>query len=76
MTLALADGPVLLDAEDIQVRLQAKPAGPPPRAAPASWCSPRSLARDLVREGLAREFVRALRRLANESGSSSRTASR
>ena len=56
----LPDGPVELDSDDLQVRLQAKEGW---AAAQGHWCVvvlSTELTEELVREGLARDFVRAL----------------
>ena len=60
VTLSLPDGPVVLDANDLQVRLQAKEGW----AAAQGHCSvvvlSTELSEELVREGLARELVRTI----------------
>ena len=42
MTLPLPDGPVVLDAEDLQVRLQAKEGWAAAQGHAWSWCFPPS----------------------------------
>ena len=60
VTLALSDGPVALDADDIQVRLQAKEGWAAAEGKACVIVLATELTEDLVREGLAREIARAV----------------
>jgi isoleucyl-tRNA synthetase len=60
VALALPDGPVTLDADDIQVRLQAKPGWAAAQGHAVVVVLATELTDDLLREGLAREIVRTI----------------
>jgi isoleucyl-tRNA synthetase len=64
--LQLADGPVGLDSEDLQVRLQAKPGWAAAQGACGVVVLSTELTPDLVAEGLAREFVHAVQTIRKE----------
>ena len=57
VTLELPDGPVTLDGEDMQVRLQAKPGWAAAKGTACVVVLSTELTPDLVAEGLAREVV-------------------
>jgi len=68
ITLALQDGPITLDAEDIQVRLQAKPGW---AAAQGKMCVvvlSTELTPELIAEGLAKDLVRVIQDRRKEMG--------
>ncbi len=68
VTLDLPDGPVTLDAEDLQVRLQAKEGW---AAAQGRWCVvvlSTELTDELIREGWARELARIINDRRKEMG--------
>jgi isoleucyl-tRNA synthetase len=60
VTFELADGPVILDANDIQVRMQAKPGWAAAQGALAVVVISTELTGELIKEGLAREVVHAV----------------
>lgn len=60
VTLELPDGPVVLDAEDIQVRLQAKPGWAAAQGHACVVVLSTELNESLILEGLARELVHAI----------------
>jgi isoleucyl-tRNA synthetase len=60
VTVELPDGPVVLDADDIQVRLQAKPGWAAAQGRSCVVVLSTELTDELVAEGLARELVRAI----------------
>jgi len=60
VALQLADGPVVLDADDIQVRLQAKEGWAAAQGKTCVVVLSTELNDDLLREGLAREVARAV----------------
>ncbi len=60
VTLPLADGPVVLDSDDIQVRLQAKEGWAAAQGKACVVVLSTELNEDLLREGIAREFARAV----------------
>jgi isoleucyl-tRNA synthetase len=60
VTLELPDGPVALDSEDLQVRLQAKEGWAAAQGRSCVVVLSTELDDDLVREGLAREMVRVI----------------
>ena len=60
VTLTLADGPIVLDAEDIKVRLQAKPGWAAAQGKACVVVLSTELTPELVRKGLAREVVRTI----------------
>jgi len=60
VTLALPDGPVTLDREDLQIRLQAKEGWAAAQGPSCVVVLSIELTEDLIREGLARELVRAI----------------
>ncbi|MGA2799441.1 MAG: DUF5915 domain-containing protein, partial [Thermoguttaceae bacterium] len=68
ITITLQDGPVTLDAEDIQVRLQAKPGW---AAAQGKMCVvvlATELTPELIAEGLAKDLVRVIQDRRKEMG--------
>ena len=68
VTFELPDGPITLDAEDLQVRLQAKAGW---AAAQGRWCVvvlSTELTDDLIREGWARELARIINDRRKEMG--------
>jgi isoleucyl-tRNA synthetase len=67
-TLALPDGPVTLDADDIQVRLQAKAGWAAAEGHSVVVVLATDLTQDLIREGLARELVRTIQDRRKEMG--------
>jgi isoleucyl-tRNA synthetase len=68
ITLALPDGPVDLDAEEIQVRLQAKEGWAAAQGRSVVVVLDTELTPDLIREGLARELVRVIQDRRKEMG--------
>src|SRR5208283_4957174 len=60
VTLHLPDGPVVLDSEDMQVRLQAKEGWAAAQGKSCVVVLSTELNEDLIREGIAREFARAV----------------
>jgi isoleucyl-tRNA synthetase len=68
MMLELPDGPVVLDSEDIQVRLQAKPGWAAAQGHAVVVVLATELTPDLIREGLARELVRTIQDRRKEMG--------
>jgi isoleucyl-tRNA synthetase len=60
ISLALPDGDVELDSDDIQVRMRAKPGWSAAQGARCVVVLSTELTPELVREGLAREIVRAI----------------
>jgi isoleucyl-tRNA synthetase len=60
VTFQLADGPAVLDADDIQVRLQAKEGWAAAQGKACVVVLSTELNEDLIREGIAREFARAV----------------
>jgi isoleucyl-tRNA synthetase len=60
IVLELGDGPVELDSDDVQVRLQAKEGWAAAQGASSVVVLATELTDDLIREGLARELVRAI----------------
>ncbi len=60
VTLTLADGPVQLDSDDIQVRLQAKEGWAAAQGKQCVVILATELTPELIAEGLARELVRAI----------------
>ena len=64
----MPDGPVTLDSQDIQVRLQAKPGWAAAQGALAVVVISTELTDDLLIEGLARELVHAIQNLRKELG--------
>ncbi len=67
-SVPLADGPVELDADDIQVRLQAKPGWAAAEGRAVVVVLATELTEELIREGLARELVRAIQDRRKEMG--------
>ncbi|MCE5268241.1 MAG: isoleucine--tRNA ligase [Planctomycetaceae bacterium] len=67
-TLSLPDGPVTLGSEDIQVRLQAKDGWAAAQGRAVVVVLSTELTDELIREGLARDFVRALQETRKELG--------
>ncbi|HJT35212.1 MAG TPA: isoleucine--tRNA ligase [Pirellulales bacterium] len=67
-TLDLPDGPVTLDAQDVQVRLQAKPGWAAAQGALAVVVVSTDLTEELVIEGLARELIHAIQNRRKEIG--------
>ena len=68
VTIDLPDGPVELDEDDIQVRLQAKPGWAAAEGHAVVVVLATELTEDLIREGLARELVRAIQDRRKEMG--------
>jgi isoleucyl-tRNA synthetase len=60
VTLELPDGPVVLEAEDLQVRLQAKPGWAAAQGRACVVVLSTDLTAELIREGLAREAARVI----------------
>jgi isoleucyl-tRNA synthetase len=60
VTFSLPDGPVVLDSDDIQVRLQAKEGWAATQGKACVVVLSTELDEDLIREGLAREIARAV----------------
>jgi isoleucyl-tRNA synthetase len=60
VTLQLPDGPVTLDAQDLQVRLAAKPGWAAAQSAAGVVVLSTEITPELAAEGLAREFVHAV----------------
>ena len=60
ITLSLPNGPVTLDAEDIQVRLQAKPGWAAAHGRLCVVVLATQLTPELIAEGLARDLVRVI----------------
>jgi isoleucyl-tRNA synthetase len=60
VTFALGDGPVVLEAEDLHVRLQAKPGWAAAQGRACVAVLSTELDDDLLREGLAREAARVI----------------
>ncbi len=67
-TVSLADGPVTLQADDIQVRLQAKPGWTAAQGKDAVVVLSTELSPELVAEGLARETIHIIQNLRKEIG--------
>jgi isoleucyl-tRNA synthetase len=68
VAIELPDGPVTLDASDIQVRLQAKPGWAAAQGTRAVVVISTELTEDLVIEGVARELVHSIQTLRKEKG--------
>jgi len=68
ITLALPDGPIALDADDIQVRLQAKEGWAAAQGRAIVVVLATDLTDALIREGLARELVRTVQDRRKELG--------
>jgi isoleucyl-tRNA synthetase len=68
ITLALPDGPIVLDADDIQVRLQAKEGWAAAQGRAVVVVLATELTDELIREGLARELVRTVQDRRKELG--------
>ncbi len=68
VTFILSDGPVVLDADDIQVRLQAKEGWAAAQGKACVVVLATELTEDLLREGLAREVARAVNDRRKEMG--------
>jgi isoleucyl-tRNA synthetase len=68
VSLPLADGPVELDSDDIQVRLQAKEGWAAAQGRDIVVVLATELTPDLIREGLARELVRMIQDRRKETG--------
>jgi isoleucyl-tRNA synthetase len=64
----LVDGPIKLDADDIQVRLQAKEGWAAAQGRSVVVVLATELTDELIREGLARELVRAIQDRRKEMG--------
>ncbi len=68
ITLMLQDGPVALDSDDIQVRLQAKEGWAAAQGRAVVVVLATELTDELIREGLARELVRTIQDRRKEMG--------
>jgi isoleucyl-tRNA synthetase len=68
VTFALADGPLVLDREDMQIRLQAKEGWAAAHSASAVVVLSTELTPELVAEGWARELVHAIQNRRKELG--------
>jgi isoleucyl-tRNA synthetase len=68
ITLALQDGPITLDSDDIQVRLQAKEGWAAAQGHSVVVVLAIELTDELIREGLARELVRTIQDRRKEMG--------
>ncbi len=68
VTFQLHDGPVVLDSDDIQVRLQAKPGWAAAQGKACVVVLSTELNEDLLREGTARELARAVNDRRKEMG--------
>ena len=68
ITLPLPDGPVTLDSDDIQVRLQAKEGWAAAQGHAVVVVLATELTPELIREGLARELVRTIQDRRKEMG--------
>jgi len=68
VTLTLPDGPVVLDSDDIQVRLQAKEGWAAAQGKACVVVLATELSEDLLREGTAREVARAVNDRRKEMG--------
>jgi isoleucyl-tRNA synthetase len=68
LTLELPDGPVVLDSQDLQVRLQAKEGWAAAQGHSCVVVLSTELDEGLIREGLARELVRAIQDRRKEMG--------
>jgi isoleucyl-tRNA synthetase len=68
ITLMLSEGPITLDGDDIQVRLQAKPGWAAAQGHAVVVVLSTELTPELIREGIARDFVRALQETRKELG--------
>ena len=68
ITLMLPDGPITLDADDIQVRLQAKEGWAAAQGHAVVVVLATELTAELIREGLARELVRTIQDRRKEMG--------
>ena len=62
-TLELSDGPLVLDAEDVQVRLQAKPGWAAAHSAAGVVVVSTEVTPELIAEGLARDFVHSIQNI-------------
>ncbi|MCE5303823.1 MAG: isoleucine--tRNA ligase [Planctomycetaceae bacterium] len=68
ITVDLPDGPVVLDGDEIQVRLQAKPGWAAAQGRSTVVVLATELTPDLIREGFARDLVRAIQDRRKELG--------
>jgi isoleucyl-tRNA synthetase len=68
ITLMLSDGPITLDGDDIQVRLQAKPGWAAAQGHAVVVVLSTELTPELIREGFARELVRTIQDRRKEMG--------
>ena len=68
LALPLPDGPVTLDSDDIQVRLQAKPGWAAAQGRAVVVVLATELTPELILEGLARELVRTIQDRRKETG--------
>jgi isoleucyl-tRNA synthetase len=68
ITFSLADGPIALDADDIQVRLQAKEGWAAAQGHAVVVVLATELTKELILEGLARELVRTIQDRRKEQG--------
>ena len=62
-TIELADGPLVLDAEEVQVRLQAKPGWAAAHSGAGVVVVSTEVTPELVAEGLARDFVHSIQNI-------------
>jgi isoleucyl-tRNA synthetase len=68
VVLALADGDVLIDENDVQIRMQARPGWTAAQGPRCVVVLSTELSADLIREGIAREVVRAVQDRRKELG--------
>ena len=67
-TIELADGPLALDAEEVQVRLQAKPGWAAAHSGAGVVVVSTEVTPELVAEGLARDFVHSIQNIRKDMG--------
>ena len=67
-TIELADGPLVLDAEEVQVRLQAKPGWAAAHSGAGVVVVSTEVTPELVAEGLARDFIHSIQNIRKDMG--------